>query len=258
MSASQMESRTLLSEDKSRYVVLRQEGGRIALSAVDGRPFLSEIVRGNGASASTHVCAPFFGPETVYAPEFRYGFGQHGPVRNMHWDVLASGRDVIALGARVEHEGYPSVHVIQRHEVDDNGHTIVLVQKHSGETGQHAPENMGIHFYWPILNMTEADQATVNGVAVGRILEDADHTFIDINDTVNLELPGTGQITLSQEGFETAVVWRGKNPNGDPDRNYVCVEPVRKHPLSVTYDGAHMIRAGEFREARVRITGYPE
>ncbi len=243
--------------DKSVWVGLKTQGGVITGSRFSNVDYLTTVTRGDGNVVASHLCSPFFGNPLAYAEPVRYPNQlQHGDARISEWDLMDRSNPLaqMAYDAGIE-TAYPSrLHVRQTHTVDATGHTVSVARINMGQ--RDVQENVAWHLYWKIGSPEEADEATVNGVAVGELLEDVDSRYIDLDDTAELELPGTGRVILWQAGFETAVVWRGRNPEtGVPDRDYVCFEPVRKHPSHIQRDASDRLRPGHVHVATFGYRG---
>ena len=222
-------------------------GARIDLT-LGNTPILTSVTRGDGKLGETHPCAPIFGPDKNNL----YGLSQHGNMRNELCDVETVGDDTVVVAHSITDSPgrYPQgVRVEQRLHVENGKFTLNMTHTNNGET--EAPVNGGEHCYFAA---PQGYRGTlINGKDVTALIE-AD-TAIPLEASNVIRIPGLPELVLAQEGFHFAMLWVGRNAQGEVDGNYVCIEPVEGDPLGSYFGSSEsMIPAHASRTAKLSIS----
>jgi galactose mutarotase-like enzyme len=198
-------------------------GAKIELS-LKGVSVLGLFARGDGKQGVTHPCTPIFGPDR----KNRYGLKQHGNMRNEK-TKLQKLEDSIIVSHTITDEGYPAGMLVKQiMSVEDGAFSFVMIHTNTGNTK--AAVNSGEHCYF------DAPQGfagtKINGEDVTHLIENNwDGIAIPLKETNVIEIPGKPTIELSQNGFNKAMLWVGKNPETKAiDQSYICIEPVEENP----------------------------
>ncbi len=78
--------------------------------------------------------------------------------------------------------------------------------------------------------------------------------MIKLGPTNNIKIPGLPELILTQEGFNYAVLWVGKNEAGEFDQNYVCIEPVEGNSLKGFFGSSEsLIQPGKKRTSHFSL-----
>ena len=198
-------------------------GARIDLN-LGTTPILTSVTRGDGKLGETHPCTPIFGPDKNNL----YGLSQHGNMRNETCDVKSIGGDTVVISHNITDSPgrYPQgVKIEQQLHVENGTFTFKMTHANDGEI--EAPVNGGEHCYFAA---PQGYRGTlINGRDITSLIE-AD-TTIPLEASNIIKIPGLPGLTLTQEGFHFAMLWVGKNAQGQTDGNYVCIEPVEGDPL---------------------------
>lgn len=220
-------------------------GARLKLTLTNN-PILVSITRGDGKTGETHPCTPIFGPDKNNL----FSLKQHGEMRNTLCNAEKVGDTVIVTHDVKDSPGkYPSgMQVKQEISLKDGIFSLVMTHTNTGE--KPASVNSGEHCYF---NSPQGYKGTrVNGIDVSEYIE-KDRT-IPLNDVNVIGIPGMPDLVLTQQGFKYAMLWVGKNSDGEPDKNYVCIEPVEGDPLGDYFGSPESIIApGETRSAQFSI-----
>lgn len=224
-------------------------GARINLN-LGSSSILTSVTRGDGKLGETHPCTPIFGPDKNNL----YGLSQHGNMRNEICDVTTVGDTVVVNHDITDSpDRYPQgVRVEQRLNVENGTFTLHMTHTNDGET--EAPVNGGEHCYFAA---PQGYRGTlINGKDIASLIE-AD-TTIPLEASNTIEIPGLPKLTLTQEGFRFAMLWVGRNTQGQADGDYVCIEPVEGNPMGEYFGSPEsMIQPGSSRSAQFSISTNP-
>jgi galactose mutarotase-like enzyme len=205
---------------------VNRHGGRIRLSLGNTKILTSEI-RSDGKPAETHPCTPIFGKKGGE----QFGLLQHGNMRNedcavtLENGVISIEHEITDKPAFEAPKSYPSgVEAKQRLSLEDGVFTCETAHTNNGD--EKAPVSFAEHLYW---DAPQGYMGTrVNGRDVTTLIESDAAIPLD---AVNLiQIPGLPDIEFKQEGFGFLMLWVGKDPNGKPDKKYVCLEPSEGDP----------------------------
>lgn len=198
-------------------------GAKIRLD-LRGICVLGTFARGDGKQGMTHPCTPIFGPDRNNL----YGLKQHGNARNEVCNVNRIADNII-VSHTITDAGYPEgIMVKQVMGIEDGMFSLVMIHTNTGQTK--AAVNTGEHCYF------DAPQGykgtTINGVDLTSLIEEHwDGKAIELKKTNTIQIPGKPTLELTQNGFNKAMIWVGKNPETKAiDQTYVCIEPVEENP----------------------------
>jgi len=200
-------------------------GGRITLKLGDVQ-ILTSVTRGDGKKGETHPCTPIFGPDKNNL----FGLSQHGNMRNeqcVATKVSESGNETVIVTHDIADapSSYPQgVKVEQQFSVKDGKFTFRMTHTNNGE--EEAPVNSGEHLYFSAPQGFE--RTLINDVNVTDLIKN--DTAIRIGASSIIKIPGLPELVLDQVGFNYVMLWVGKNADGQPDGDYVCIEPVEGDP----------------------------
>lgn len=214
-------------------------GARIMALAIEGMPVLVTVTRADGKVGATHPCTPNFGKEE---PDI-FHLAQHGPARNVVWNVVEKTDNRITFQYEIDQPGYPKGVVVTRSmQLTAKSFTLSLIHAHRGDTpaplnyGEHCYFHTG-HFGWNTLQ--------INGISVAELIE--------ANATVPLErencirFPGNDRdLILAQDGFSLAMLWAAAK-DGMFDTNYVCIEPIEGDPKTFWHTEKSILYPNEKR-----------
>lgn len=218
-------------------------GAKIEL-VLKGTSILGSFLRGDGKTGITHPCTPIFGPDRKHL----YGLKQHGNVRNESVSVQHVAENVIVSHA-ITDEGYPNgVTVKQIMGIEDGAFSLVMMHTNTGT--EEAAVNSGEHCYFVAPQGYKG--TTINGDDISKVIEEHYDGFpIALKETNSIQIPGQPEIVLTQNGFDYAMLWVGKNPDTKAiDQTYICIEPVEGDPTGDFFGSEQsMLAPGATRSA---------
>lgn len=225
------------------------QGARIEL-VLSGIPILTKVTRGDGKVGSTHPCTPVFGPDRNNL----FGLAQHGQMRNDECVVSSPLPSEIYIMHILTDPNYPhGMEHTQHLKLEQGVFSLAMTHHNTGE--QPMPVNAGVHCYF---HAPQGFRGTkVNGQDISDlIVSNINGIPIDLLGENTIEIPGQPVMTLSQHGFQKAMVWVGRNPQtGAIDQDYVCIEPVEGDPNADFFGSpASMIEPGRLRSATFTLT----
>jgi galactose mutarotase-like enzyme len=182
-------------------------------------PILIPVTRGDGKLKCTHTCTPIFGKDTKNL----YGLAQHGEMREHMSEAgkIKTDQAIVSYGIQDAPGRYPSgIKVYLDLRLSDNG--FVFSMTHTNHGVLNSPVNAGEHCYFSAPKSYKGTK--INGTDVTRLIED--NLTLETAPENTIEIPGMPKIRLTQEGFNYVVLWVYKNPTGNYDQNYVCIEPM--------------------------------
>lgn len=220
-------------------------GARIKVNLGNTR-ILTSVTRGDGKLGETHPCTPIFGPADK---NNLYGLSQHGNMRSELCEITGAGSDTVVVSHKITDSPgrYPQGVRIEQQLNVGNG-TFMLRMTHTNDGETEAPVNSGEHLYFAA---PQGYRGTlINGKDVTSLIER--DTVIPLETSNIIEIPGLPRLTLTQEGLHFAMLWVGRNAQGQMDKDYVCIEPVEGDP-SGSYFGSsesmiqpHISRTAQF------------
>lgn len=244
--------KTIESEKGVNSLSIDPHGARIEELVLEGQKIFTSVKRGDGRDGSAHPCIPIFGPEERKPGKPFFGLPQHGSARNKDFKVLTTDGNIV-LSQDIEDGTYPrGLSIIQAHNLSDGEFSLTTTVSNNGE--QNLPANFAEHFYWHAPNGWEG--LTINGVDVtDKVKKDASIKLLPENEIM---IPGQKPIILKQKGFSKSSIfqlWAGKNPAGEFDRYYVCIEPAEGDPTNNFFGSEEsMIRPHQSRTTEIVVS----
>jgi galactose mutarotase-like enzyme len=199
------------------------QGAKLELT-LNGTVILGSFARGDGKTGITHPCTPIFGPDKNNL----YGLKQHGNMRNEVCDVKKIVDNVVVTHT-ITDQGYPEGMLLKQvMGIEDGVFSMVMIHTNTGKTK--AAVNTGEHCYFDAPQGYKGTK--LNGEDLSSLVEENwDGIAVPLKDTNIIEIPGKPTIELTQNGFNKAMVWVGKNPDSKAiDQTYICIEPVEENP----------------------------
>lgn len=225
------------------------QGARIEL-VLSGIPILTKVTRGDGKVGSTHPCTPIFGPDR----NTLFGLAQHGQMRNDECVVSSPLPSEIHIIHLLTDPNYPrGMEHTQQLKLELGVFSLAMTHHNTGE--QSLPVNAGVHCYFHAPQSFSGTK--VNGQDISDlIVSNVNGIPIDLLGENTIEISGQPVIKLSQQGFQKAMIWVGRNPQtGAIDQDYVCIEPVEGDPNADFFGSpASMIEPGRLRSATFTLT----
>lgn len=212
-----------LTNDEGDLLRVFSSGAKITLN-LRGHLILGAFERGDGKNGVTHPCTPIFGPDKNNL----YGLKQHGNMRNEICDVKQIADNTI-VSHTISDAGYPDgMMVKQVMGIEEGVFSLVMIHTNTGKVK--AAVNTGEHCYFAAPQGYKGTM--INGVDVTSLIEENwDGKAVELKETNTIQIPGKPAIELTQNGFNKAMIWVGKNPESkEIDGTYVCIEPVEENP----------------------------
>lgn len=203
-------------------VTINPLGFRIESLVLNGIPYLGYIARGDGKVASSHPCAPIFGPETTT----HFNLTQHGEMRNTLAKIVSQNNHQLILEHLITEGSYPpGVEIIEDYQLTDKSFSIktTITNRSNGAV----PINFAHHFYW--LTPKGWNNLKINQESVADLVKN-DRGFYWGEENI-IKLEGLPELLIRQDNLPYVQLWCYGSKNTF-DQDYVCIEPAMGPPKS--------------------------